>query len=118
VRTRIIIPAAAIAIVVAVGAWTVMASRLFVWMGGLSAYFPSPWITWWRYAHQPRINGSTVAYLIASGLITALPILLIVVIVVAVLRSGTRRPSLYGKTGWADRREMRRGGIRSERSPF
>ena len=33
------------AIVAAMGAWTVLASRLFVWMGGLSAYFPSPWVT-------------------------------------------------------------------------
>lgn len=29
-----------------------------------------------------------------------------------------RQPSLYGKTGWADRPHMRRNGIRNDRSPF
>ena len=48
VRKRIAIGIAAV--VIAIGAWTVLASRLFVWMAGLSAYFPSPWVTWWRYA--------------------------------------------------------------------
>lgn len=72
-RIRILIYASAAAICV----WTVLASRLFVWMGGLSAYFPSPWATWWRYARQPRIDGSTLLYLIGSGIAAALPIVLL-----------------------------------------
>jgi type IV secretion system protein VirD4 len=76
----------------AVCAWTVLASRLFVWMGGLSAYFPSPWVTWWRYARQPRIDGSTLLYLIVSGIIAALPIgLLAAAIIAAYLRRRPRR---------------------------
>jgi type IV secretion system protein VirD4 len=70
----------------------VLASRLFVWMGGLSADFPSPWVTWWRYARQPRLDGSTLLYLIASGIIAALPIgLLAVVVIAAYLRRRRRR---------------------------
>jgi hypothetical protein len=117
VRMRIAI--CACGIVVAVGAWTAMASRLFVWMGSLSAHFPSPWWTWWRYARQPRIDGSTLVYLIASGIVAALPVLLIgAALVYGTIKIFSRRPSLYGETGWANLREMRRSGIRSERSPF
>lgn len=104
--------------VAAVCVWEVLASRLFVWMGGLSAYFPTPWITWWLYFHQPRINGSTLTYLIISGLITALPLLLVMGIVVAALRINNRQPSLWGSTDFATRREMDRGGIKTKGELF
>ena len=79
-------------IIMAVAAWTVLASRLFVWMGGLSSYFPTPWVTWWRYARQPRMDGSTLGYLIASGTIAALPIgLLGTAVLTAHLRNRRRR---------------------------
>jgi hypothetical protein len=110
VRKRIAIGAGAIA--AAIGTWTVLASRLFVWMGGLSAYFPSPWVTWWRYARQPVIDGSTLLYLIASGIIAAVPIVLISALIGLIIQRMMRRSaSLYGKTGWSTKAQMKTGGL-------
>jgi type IV secretory pathway TraG/TraD family ATPase VirD4 len=112
---RVRITIGAISIVAAIGVWTILASRLFVWMGGLSAYFPSPWVTWWRYARQPRIDGSTLVYLIASGIVAAIPILLTVAALlygaVKISSRRSRRPSLYGETAWASPEEMVEGGM-------
>jgi type IV secretion system protein VirD4 len=89
VRTRIAIYAGAI--VAAIGVWTVLASNLFVWMGRLSAYFPMPLVTWWSYATQPRIAGTTLFYLIASAIVAAVPLVLIGIAIVLVLRRGRHR---------------------------
>lgn len=83
---RLCIAICAGAVVAAIGAWTVLAGRLFVWMGGLSTYFPSPWATWWRYACQPRIDGSTLTYLIMSAVAAAVPIVLLGALVIYFLR--------------------------------
>lgn len=64
------------AFVASVVIWTILASRLFVWVGGLSSSFPSPWTTWWRYAH-PGISIQTKTYLIGSGIAAAIPILVV-----------------------------------------
>jgi hypothetical protein len=103
---------AIIVLAAAVGAWTVLASRLFVWMGGVSANFPSPWVTWWRYARQPVIDGSTMLYLIASGIIATVPVLLVATLIGLVIqRMMSRAASLYGKTGWATKAQMKTGGL-------
>jgi type IV secretion system protein VirD4 len=82
---RIVI-AGAVAIVAATCGWTVLASRLFVWAGGLSIYFPAPYTTWWRYVH-PGISQTTLLYLIGSGIAAAVPIVLLTVaIIVAIVR--------------------------------
>jgi type IV secretion system protein VirD4 len=75
VRVALYIGAGCGGIVAAIAAWTVIASRLFVWMGGLSAFFPSPWTTWWRYLQHPVLSGPTQAFLLASGILAALPII-------------------------------------------
>ncbi len=91
-RTRIAIFAGAL--IGAIGAWTVLASRLFVWVGGLSAYFPSPWTTWWRYAMHPHVAGPTLLYLIGSGIAAAVPILALGALVILVVRPAIRRRHL------------------------
>lgn len=85
-----LVVAGAGAVVVAAGGWTILASRLFVWVGGLAAYFPAPYTTWWRYAH-PGISQMTLLYLIGSGLAAALPILALGTLVVTVARRVIRR---------------------------
>lgn len=78
---------------VAIGAaWTVMASRLFVWMASLSAYFPSPWATWWGYATQPAPDRWTIILLTASGIVAGLPLVLIACLIIA--RASKRRRHL------------------------
>ncbi len=107
------------AAVAVIGAWTVLASRLFVWIGGLSAHFPSPWGTWWRYAWHTQIDSLTLAYLVASGVIAALPILLIgVAVAILILRRMRKSSALYGETGWATETQMRAGSISASQKPF
>lgn len=79
------------AIVVAIGTWTALASWLFVWIGGLFAYFPMPLWTWWTYAMQPTHAGWTLVYLVWSGIAAAVPILVICVLMVLILRRGRHR---------------------------
>lgn len=77
--------------VAAVLAWTVLASRLFVWVGRLTAYFPYPWTTWWLYATQPSVPRLTLLYLIGSGVVAALPIVLFATAAVIAYRHRCRR---------------------------
>lgn len=74
-------------------AWTVLASHLFVWVGGLSAHFPSPWATWWRYAHH-GISQTTLLYLIGSGVAAAVPIVALGTVAAIVTRRAIRRRQL------------------------
>lgn len=115
--TRMIAAGCAAAVVV-VTSWTVLASYLFVWIGGLWPYFPRPLATWWRYARHPVIDGKTALYLAASGILAAAPILLIILAIRCKLRSGSRQPDLWGKTWFATRREMDRGGIKTRGKLF
>jgi type IV secretion system protein VirD4 len=93
-RTRIALCAGAI--LVAIGAWTVMASRLFVWIAGLSGYFPSPWTTWWRYVQHPMAGRTTLPYLVVSGIGAALPLIAFGVLV---YKAGGNRKKLTPPSG-------------------
>lgn len=105
--------------VVALCAWMVMASRFFVAIAGLSIYFPSPWVTWWQYASQGHVDGSTVVYLVVSALITAVPLTLIGFLVVMILiRVGSKKEKLWGETGFAKIAEMDKGGIKTKEKIF
>lgn len=78
--------------------WVVAASMLFVWAGGLGAYFPHPYTTWLLYSQQPNIDKWTKIYLAGSGAVAALPLAgIAVVCVTAMVRPGKklRRP-LFG----------------------
>lgn len=113
-----IIAAGCVGAVIVVTAWTVLASHLFVWIGGLRPYFPWPLTTWWRYVRHPVIDGRTAVYLAASGVLAAVPILLIILAVTLALRSRSRQPDLWGTTWFATRREMDRGGIKTRGKLF
>lgn len=118
-KLRVAIAAGIGAVFVAIAAWTILASQLFVWLAGLSAHFPSPRIEWWRYARQPHIDGSTLAYLFASGIIAGLPILAVSGLFAAVILQVMKKSrSLYGSTAWANEKEMTGAEIRTDRSPF
>lgn len=63
-----------LAIIVLVSAWTVAASFLFVWMGGLQAFFPLPLTTWWLYALSGSHDKVTRINLLLSFWGAAIPI--------------------------------------------
>lgn len=102
------------------GAWLVAASRLFVLIGGLARDFPEPYSEWWVDACQPDLDRWTRLYLAVSALVAGVPALVVLVLGgwLTANRYRTKRPPLYGETGWADPSDMRRGGITADRLPF
>ena len=106
-RTRVLIGTVIVGIAAIGLLWTVAASWVFVWMGGLFLAFPRPWVTWWRYALSDPIDRWTKLYLTISGLLAAAPIACIGALVGYALRparklrrspSGEIRPSERGVT--------------------
>src|SRR5262249_23122299 len=87
--------------------WTVAASWIFVWIGGLFLAFPRPWMTWWLYALSDPIDLWTKLYLAVSAVLVAVPIVFMGVVVGYAIRparklrrsiSGEMRPSERGVT--------------------
>lgn len=77
--------------------WLVIASRIFVWMAGLSQDFPSPWTTWWLYGHQPDPDKWTKLYLGASAVLASVPVVMIALILGLMVRPPRKlRPWLGG----------------------
>ena len=87
--------------------WTIAASWIFVWAGGLFLAFPRPWVTWWLYALSDPIDRWTKLYLVVSGVLAGVPIAFVGVLVEYAIRparklqrslSGEMRPSERGVT--------------------
>src|SRR5579862_4864610 len=106
-RTRVLIGTVVVGIAPIGVVWTVAASWVFVWMGGLFLTFPRPWVTWWLYAFSDPIDRWTKLYLAISGLVAAAPIACIGALIGYALRparklrrspSGDIRPSERGVT--------------------
>jgi type IV secretion system protein VirD4 len=74
IRTFVLIGAVVGAIAATGLLWTVAASWLFVWMGGLFSAFPEPRVTWWLYALSSPSDRWTKLYLAVSGVLAAAPI--------------------------------------------
>lgn len=105
--------------------WTALASFLFIDLMGASFRVNYPhsdlgsYLVWWDYAladGQPKL---TNIWLALSGGASAFPW-------VALVASSLRRifgrvspqPDLWGTTSFADRREMRAGGIKTKKRVF
>ncbi len=112
-----------VAALLAAAVWTVAASWLFVLIGGLFAYFPHPWTTWWIYQQQPDIDRWTKIYLAISGVAAAIPLALIAILVATQLqpKKKLRRPrgggikpeepgvtDNHGHSAWMDMDEAKR----------
>lgn len=118
-KKRIVVGIVTVASGAAIGIWTVLASHLFVWAGGLSKFFPSPWTTWWRYARHPVIDNITLAYLVGSGILATLPFALIGMAMWRMRRRGMEdKREVFGKTDWSDANKMRSNGVTTKRRPF
>jgi len=101
--------AALSAVAVAMVAWLVAASYVFVALGRLD--IDQPWLAWWLYAtDQPDLW--TLCLLAVSAIIPALAACAVLTALWRGLGVRLRRP-LYGNSAWATDAEMRSGGIRS-----
>lgn len=85
-------------------AWTLAASWIFVWLGGLFFAFPRPWVTWWLYVLSDPIDRWTKLYLAVSGLLAAVPVALVGVLVGYAIRPPRKlRRSLSGEMRASER---------------
>jgi type IV secretion system protein VirD4 len=87
--------------------WTIAASWIFVWMGGLFPAFPRPWVIWWLYALSHPLDRWTKLYLVVSGVLAGVPIAFVGALLGYAIRparklrrslSGEMRPSERGVT--------------------
>jgi hypothetical protein len=111
----IIISLAAAAIVT----WLSTASLMFLWVLGFWSVYPWPrrlWM-WAVYAIDAPPNAIVHRWLLITGILAAMPLLLILCLVIACL-SKRKAPEVYGKTGWATPKQMNNGGIASRDKPF
>jgi hypothetical protein len=114
-------------------AWTVAASAAFLWFcGGTwevwepgpfwnSAYFAHglrwTW-AWFSYAAKAPMRTAYGTELAYTGLAAAVVVGLIVFRLSMIVFGGGNRLALYGKTQWADRKQMDANHIASTRRPF
>lgn len=107
------------AVLAAPVAWLATASLLFVWVLGFWRVYPWPdrlWM-WARYAIEAPPNTIVHRWLVISGIVAALPLVLIGCLIIS---PGSKRGSLpvYGNSDWATGQQMKSGGISSDRRPF
>lgn len=113
--------------IVLAAAWASAALGSYIFLSGLGFrdQFEFPWLQLlvalpyvyadgWGGIHTLRLWSWTLAGMVFA----CLPTFVLLMVVIRRYLDRRRQPSLYGKTGWADRGERRRGGIRTERSPF
>jgi type IV secretory pathway TraG/TraD family ATPase VirD4 len=104
--------------------WTAIASYLFLdLMGnGLRRYYPrgdiGSYLVWWDYFLADGQRARVRLWLAVSAAVAALPFVAFIARQVIDHVGGTKRPSLYGSTGWASSHDMRRGGVKTKREVF
>jgi type IV secretory pathway TraG/TraD family ATPase VirD4 len=114
---------AALAVVVPI-LWTAIASYLFVdLMGsGLRQYYPrsdiGSYLVWWDYFLTDDQPIRLKRWLVVSGATATMPFAAFLVRLVMDSTSDTKRPALYGKTGWASREDMRHGNVKTTKDLF
>jgi hypothetical protein len=107
--------------------WGSLALGSYVYLRGMGYRdeFEYPWCQLWILIPYIIADGwrglpslMTWSWCLAGILSTLMPGVVTLILLFQRMTDRRRQPSLYGKTGWADRREMRRGGFRTDRSPF
>lgn len=109
-------------ILLAIVTWECLASLSFLWLLDLWNAYPWPdklWM-WVRYFLDGTPNRLVHRWLPISGIIAALPIVVIVLAKVQRHFDGrrTNQGELYGKSDFAGRQDMREGGINTTKRPF
>jgi hypothetical protein len=112
---------AALAVVVPI-LWTAIASYLFVDLMGRRPSYPSSevgsYLVWWDYFLADGQTLRVHTWLAVSGVAAALPFGAYIARQVMDRAGSTKRPSLYGATGFASREQMQQRDIDLNQRPF
>lgn len=112
----------AIVVILLLALWQSVASMVFLLVGGLFGLYPYPQKLWMIWVYLLRARDQPGAMVWWAGM--AFMVGAVVTLFFAVPLWMTRRPlnrsrsDVYGKTEWADRRAMHRGGVRSYKRPL
>ena len=104
--------------------WTAGASFLFIRLMGpwIQQQFPlsdpDTYWQWWAYFLDDAQPRRVHLWLAVSGVAAVLPFIAFITRQVMDYAGHSKRPALYGKTGWASRDEMRRGDVKTTRDIF
>jgi type IV secretory pathway TraG/TraD family ATPase VirD4 len=106
--------------------WTVVASGMFIGLMGawLRQQFPfsdpDRYWQWWAYFLDDAQPQRVHLWLTVSGVAAALPFVAFIVRQVMDYfgAKNAKRPSLYGKTGWAKPQQMAKRNISLNQDPF
>jgi type IV secretory pathway TraG/TraD family ATPase VirD4 len=106
-------------VMITAAVWTVVGSAILCKMAGRMEAFVFPWDQWWEYAFSwYGANWWATACVIISGVLAAVPALAIGALVIAWMTRRRPGAGVYGKTGWANQKQMQAGGLSTDRKPF
>lgn len=99
-------------------AWEAAASALYCNIIGRPEAFTAPWMQWLTVAPYWRANWFVTLAVVASAAGPLLPFVAVAAIVHRCKAGRSGRQALYGSSSWANRRDMARSGIRTDRGVF
>ena len=130
-RRFVLLATAAAAAIAA--AWTATASAAFLWFanGTWQVWEPGPfwdsayfahglrWTwAWFSYAAQASMRTTYGTELVYTGLAAAAVVGIVAFRLAMIVIGSANRLALYGKTQWADRKQMKEARILTTRRPF
>src|SRR5690348_9182853 len=102
--------------------WLVIASGAFLWLAGL---WDNEMIPWWSRPYQWAVYAlygdgsfSELLYLTVAAIVASAPGLLCVRFGLFSQVVGRQQQAVYGKTDWANRKEMSSNSISTHGKPF
>ena len=98
--------------------WLLAASFLFLAFTHLTGQVESPWEAWWTYYQFNYDNIWMKLYLWLAAILPAIFLLCIIAVVVRFWTGKKAQRTLYGDSTWAERHEMRKGGIKQTKTLF
>lgn len=103
--------------------WTALASYMLIALLGAGTRQlhplsdPATYFQWWMFWSDAGQTARTHLWIWVSGVAAATPFVAFVLRQVLDYLGSDNRPSLYGKTQWADRRQMKEARISTTKRP-
>jgi hypothetical protein len=104
--------------VAALCAWEVAASALYCNIIGRPEAFTAPWVQWLVVVPYWRANWFVTLAVVASAAGPLLSFVAVAAIVYRCKAGRSGRQALYGNSSWANRHDMARNGLRTDRKAF
>lgn len=109
----------ALTLLISAAAWSLVASAIWCYLSHVCVAGQWWLLQWWFELPYWKSNWYVTLLVVGSAIGASLTVLVILAGArLALWPRDRRQPNLWGETGFANRNEMQRGGIRSTRTPF